>query len=180
MYDKDMQKFFVYARFLSKCLPKGENEKVDLSDKLILEYYKLDKTFSGDIALEKSEGYVANIKGGIGGKEKKEDPLSVIIDKMNERFGTNFSEQDRVLQQVSDVIKRDQKIVNAVADTDKALYKYLFKARVKDIMVQLYEQNDKFFMELFTDEEKLEFTMNMLSEAVYKDIRKNILTEKRI
>ena len=29
MFDKDMQKFFVYARLLEKCLPKGENETVD-------------------------------------------------------------------------------------------------------------------------------------------------------
>ena len=63
MYDKDMQKFFVYAKFLEKCLPKVKNNKVDISDKIILEYYKLSKTFEGSIAMEKSEGYVANIKG---------------------------------------------------------------------------------------------------------------------
>lgn len=35
---------------------------------------------------------MANIKGGVGSKEKKEDSLSVIIDKMNERFVTAFTE----------------------------------------------------------------------------------------
>lgn len=172
MYDKDMQKFFVYARFLSKCLPKGENKKVDLSDKLILEYYKLDKTFSGDIALEKSEGYVPNIKGGIGGKEKKEDPLSVIIDKMNERFGTAFSEQDKVLEQMKSDFAKDEKIVNAVKADDKSLFKYLYEQKFKDVAVNRYEENDKFFMSLFSDEEKMNFIMNMMAEVVYRELRK--------
>jgi type I restriction enzyme R subunit len=172
MYDKDMQKFFVYARFLGKCLPKGENEKVDLSDKLILEYYKLDKTFSGDIALEKTEGYVANIKGGIGGKEKKEDPLSIIIDKMNDRFGTAFSEQDKVLEQMKSDFAKDEKIVNAVKSDDKSLFKYLYEQKFKDVAVNRYEENDKFFMSLFSDEEKMNFIMNMMAEVVYRDLRK--------
>ncbi len=141
MYDKDMQKFFVYARFLSKCLPHNSNNgKVDLSDKLILEYYKLDKTFEGNISLEKSEGYVANIKGGIGGKEKKEDPLSVIIDKMNDRFGTAFTEQDKVLEQMKSDFAKDEKIVNAVKSDDKSLFKYLYEQKFKDVAVNRYEE----------------------------------------
>lgn len=172
MYDKDMQKFFVYARFLGKCLPKGENEKVDLSDKLILEYYKLDKTFSGDIALEKTEGYVANIKGGIGGKEKQEDPLSIIIDKMNDRFGTAFTEQDKVLEQMKSDFAKDEKIVNAVKSDDKSLFKYLYEQKFKDVAVNRYEENDKFFMSLFSDEEKMNFVMNMMAEVVYRELRK--------
>ncbi|MBY6836771.1 type I restriction endonuclease subunit R [Clostridium botulinum] len=172
MYDKDMQKFFVYARFLSKCLPKGENVKIDLSDKLMLEYYRLDKTFSGDILLEKSEGYVANIKGGIGGKEKKEDSLSVIIDKMNDRFGTAFTEQDKVLEQMKSDFAKDEKIVNAVKADDKSLFKYLYEQKFKDVAVNRYEENDKFFMSLFSDEEKMNFIMNMMSEVIFNKLKK--------
>lgn len=172
MYDKDMQKFFVYARFLSKCLPKGDNTKVDLSDKLILEYYKLDKTFSGDILLEKSEGYVANIKGGVGGKQKKEDSLSVIIDNMNERFGTQFTEQDKVLQQINNDLYKDEKIVNAAKSNDKSLFKYLYEQRFKDAAVNRYEQNDQFFMSLFSDEEKMNFIMKMMLEVAFKELRR--------
>ena len=176
MYDKDMQKFFVYARFLSKCLPKGESGKVDLSHKLILEYYRLDKTFSGDIILEKSEGYVANIKGGVGSKVKKQDSLSVIIEKMNERFGTAFTEQDKVLEQMKNDFAKDEKIVNAVKANDRSLFKYLYEQRFKDVAVNRYEENDKFFMSLFSDEEKMNFIMNMMSEVIFKELRssKNI------
>lgn len=171
MYDKDMQKFFVYAKFLAKCLPKGENEKVDISDKVILEYYKLSKTFEGSIAMETTEGYVANIKGGVGGKQKNEDPLSIIIEKMNERFGTAFSEQDKVLDQMKSDFAKDEKIVNAAKSNDKSLFKYLYEQRFKDVAVNRYEENDNFFMSLFSDEEKMNFVMSMMSEVIFNELK---------
>lgn len=62
----------------------------------MLQYYKLTKTSEGSIALE-SGPRLPNIKGGVGIKDKKKDPRSVIIDKMNEKFGTQFTEKDKVL-----------------------------------------------------------------------------------
>ena len=62
------------------CIPKEDGDKIDLSDDLILEYYKLKKTYEGDIKLEGGEE-VGTISAEAGGKEKKKDPLSVIIKK---------------------------------------------------------------------------------------------------
>lgn len=172
MFDKDMQKFFVYARLLEKCLPKGENEKIDIEDKVILEYYKLEKSFQGSVILEATEGYVGNIKGNTGGREKKKDSLSVIIDKMNERFGTQFSEQDKVLEQMKADFAKDEKIVNAVKAGDKSLFKYLYEQKFKDVAVNRYEENDNFFMSLFGDEAKMKFIMDMMSEVIFNELRK--------
>lgn len=171
MFDKDMQKFFVYARLLEKCLPKGENETVDIQDKVILEYYKLEKSFEGSIVLETTEGYVGNIKGNTGGREKKKDTLSVIIDKMNERFGTKFSEQDKVLEQMKADFAKDEKMINAAKSNDKSLFKYLYEQKFKDVAVNRYEENDKFFMSLFGDEDKMKFVMDMMSEVIFNDLK---------
>lgn len=172
MFDKDMQKFFVYARLLEKCLPKGENEKIDIEDKVILEYYKLEKSFQGSVILEATEGYVGNIKGNTGGREKKKDSLSIIIDKMNERFGTQFSEQDKVLEQMKADFAKDEKIVNAVKAGDKSLFKYLYEQKFKDVAVNRYEENDNFFMSLFGDEAKMKFIMDMMSEVIFNELKK--------
>lgn len=166
-----MQKFFVYVKFLSKCLPKDDAEKVDISDKVILECYRLSKTFDGDIIMEKNAGGIANIKGGVSGKEKKKDPLSVIIKKMNERFGAEFTEQDKVLEQMKADFAKDDKIVNAAKANDKSLFKYLYEQRFKNVAVNRYEQNDKFFMSLFGDEAKMKFVMDMMAEVVFNELR---------
>ena len=171
MFDKDIQKFYVYAKLLEKCLPKGANETVDVSDKIILEYYKLEKSFEGSVVLEATEGYVGNIKGSTGGREKKKDSLSVIIEKMNERFGTVFSEQDKVLEQMKVDLAKDEKIVNAVKSNDKSLFKYLYEQKFKDVAVNRYEENDKFFMSLFSNEGKMKFIMDMMLEVIFNELK---------
>lgn len=57
---------------------------------------------------------------------------------------------------------KDEKIVNAVKSNDKSLFKYLYEQKFKDVAVNRYEENDKFFMSLFSDEEKMNFIMNMM------------------
>ena len=170
MYDKDMQKFYDYGKFLLTCIPKDDKDKIDLSDQLILEYYKLQKSFEGDIGLE-SGGSIEPISGEAGAKEKKKDPLSVIIEKMNERFGTQFTQQDKVLDQMKEDFAQDEKMKNAAKIGDKSLFKVLYEQKFKDVAVNRYEKNDNFFMDLFGDENKLKFVMNMMSEVIYQDLK---------
>lgn len=47
MLDKDIHKFSVYAKFLLMQLPKGSTERVSVDDKVLLEYYCLEKDFEG-------------------------------------------------------------------------------------------------------------------------------------
>jgi type I restriction enzyme, R subunit len=86
--------------------------------------------------LESTDDYIPNIKGGVGRKEKKQDPLSVIIDKVNERFGTAFTELDKVLEQMKADFAKDEKMANAAKSNDKSLFKYLYEQRFKDAKVR--------------------------------------------
>ena len=86
LFDKDIHRFSVYAKFLYQMLPKGHTiDKIDLNDKISLEYYKLEKTFEGPIGLESTDGGYVPVTGEAGHKELKKDPLAVIIDKINEK-----------------------------------------------------------------------------------------------
>lgn len=44
LFDKNIHKFSVYAKFLYTMLPKGGRDKVYVDDKVLLEYYRLKKT----------------------------------------------------------------------------------------------------------------------------------------
>ena len=81
-------------------LPKGSSEKVYIDDKVLLEYYKLEKDFEGSIKLEPTEEGFTPITGEAGRREKKKNPLTVIISKINEKYGTTFTEMDKVLLQI--------------------------------------------------------------------------------
>ena len=48
-------------------LPKAhDGEKINIDDKVILEYYKLEKDFEGPIELESTEGGYTPISGDSG------------------------------------------------------------------------------------------------------------------
>ena len=61
---------------------------------------RLEKDFEGPIELESTEGGYTPISGDSGHREPKKDPLTVIIDKINEKYGTHFTEMDKVLVQM--------------------------------------------------------------------------------
>lgn len=172
LMDKDLQKFFVYGKFLYKCLRKVKTEKVDLSDKLVLEYIKQTKLEEGAIELEKKAGTATPIKGGTGTSKKKTEPLSAIIEKFNERFGTSFSNQDKVLEQVMEDMKGDQYLVISAQNKDQTAFNTQFDSKFKDVMIDRYSKNDAFFKELFTDKDKLDFLKDLLGQLAYKDLGK--------
>ena len=69
---------------------------VDLEGKLKLEYYKLQKTFQGEIALDEAKTvYVPAKHKGVKGMDEK-TPLDEVIAKINEKFKGNFTEGDKV------------------------------------------------------------------------------------
>ncbi|MBQ5664252.1 MAG: hypothetical protein IIV41_00105, partial [Akkermansia sp.] len=80
LFDKDIHKFSVFAKFLYMWLPKGDRPVVDIDDKVLLEYYRLEKDFEGGIQLEPAEGGFVPITGEAGHREPKKDPLTVIIE----------------------------------------------------------------------------------------------------
>ena len=56
MFDKDMHKEYLFLSYLIGLLPPEPEDPVDLEGKLKLEYYKLQKTFEGEIRLENVDG----------------------------------------------------------------------------------------------------------------------------
>src|SRR5699024_547202 len=108
--DIELHKLYVYLSYLLRKLPKKPNERVYLADDVALEYYRNQKVFEGQIQLE-TQGKVnidpAQHAGGAAPEEEKEK-LSSIIDRMNEKFGTDFDPQDK--------LSRDQLVEDMVQD----------------------------------------------------------------
>lgn len=172
LFDKDMQKLYVYTKYLSKLLPKNSSEKVNLDDELLLEYYKLQKTADGKITLKEQEGSVSPILGvNVSGSDKEKGTLSEIIEKFNKKYGITFSEQDKVLAQVKSDIMKDEQIVNAAKSGDKTAFRALYEKKFNEIVINRYEENDKFFKSLFENEDKLEFIRKSLLDDLYDELR---------
>ena len=172
LFDKEIHKFSVYARFLSMQLPKGHGEHVDVDDKVLLEYYRLEKDFDGAIELESAEGGFVPITGEAGRREQKKDPLTVLIDKINERYGTNFTEMDKVLIQMENDYASQSKWQSYARNNDRKTFMLLFEKDFPNMAAQRYEQNDDFFVRLFSEPELMKQVMETVGSVLYQRLRK--------
>ena len=179
MFDKDIQKLYIFTKYLAKLLPKNNEEKVNLDDELLLEYYKLQKTSEGKITLENSEGIIPPVKdGGVVSKNKEKDSLSEIIDKFNKKFGTEFSKLDKVMSDFKEDIMKDEQISNAGKKGDKTAFNTLYEKKFTDIAMTRYDESmkasketDDFFKGLFENADKFKFFKELLLTEVYKELR---------
>ncbi len=171
LFDRDIHKFSVYAKHLYTMLPKGGQERVSVDDKVLLEYYRLEKDFEGDIQLEGSPEGFRPITGEAGRKEKKRDPLTVIIDKINEKYGTSFTEMDKVLLQMENDYASQEKWHSYAQNNDRKTFMLLFEKDFPNMAATRYEQNEDFFVKMFSDPEMMNQVMETIGSVLYERLR---------
>lgn len=172
LFDKDIHKFSVYAKFLATMLPKGDGEKVNVDDKVLLEYYRLEKGYEGSIELESTGEGFRPITGESGRREKKKDPLAVLIEKINEKFGTNFTEMDKVLLQLENDYASEEKWQSYAKNNDRKTFMLLFEKDFPEMAATRYEQNDDFFVRMFSDPDMLKQVMDSIGTVLYERLKK--------
>lgn len=180
LFDKDIHKFSVYSKFLYTMLPKGQGgEKVNIDDKVLLEYYKLEKDFEGAIELESADGGYVPISGEAGHREPKKDPLTIIIDKINERFGTQFTEMDKVLVQMENDYAKQEKWQSYAKNNDRSTFMLLFEKDFPSMAAERYEQNDEFFRRLFGDPDMMKQVMDTVGAVLYERLKKQFIYDPK-
>lgn len=172
MFDPDLHKFSVYAKFLYKVLPKTRGPYITIDDKVLLEYYKLEKEFDGSISLSGLEGGIGGIKGEAGARPKKSNSLAEIIAAINEKFRTNFTEMDKVLEQIQEDFLADDKLVSFAQNNDEEMFGLKFEQEFENFAAKRYEANDAFFVKMFTDSGVMKSIVDMLKPIIYRKMRK--------
>lgn len=145
---------------------------MDVDDKVLLEYYRLEKDFEGSIELEPSEGGYVPISGEAGHKEPKKDPLTVIIDKINDKYGTQFTEMDKVLVQMENDYATQDKWQSYAQNNDRKTFMLLFQKDFPTVAAQRYEQNEAFFVKMFSDPEMMQMVMDTVGGVLYERLKK--------
>ena len=172
LFDKNLHKFSVYAKFLAMQLPKADIEEVNVDDKVLLEYYRLEKDFDGAVELKGTEEGFTPITGEAGRREKKKDPLTVLIDKINKRYGTNFTEMDKVLVQMENDYAAQDKWQSYAKNNDRKTFMLLFEKDFPNMAAQRYEQNDDFFVRMFSDPDMMKQVMETVGSVLYERLKK--------
>lgn len=94
--DLALERDYLFCRALMFFVRHDASGGVDLGSEVELTHLKLDRTFAGSVSLDNTQGEVSTIFAGTGPQRRDEpEPLSVIIAQLNERFGTDWTPEDR-------------------------------------------------------------------------------------
>jgi type I restriction enzyme R subunit len=111
--DPFLEMLYSYGRFLLPHLPLDRDaERVKLGDEVGLQYYRLRRIHSGEIALGEGDpkGVKSTTEVGTGKAKDEKVPLSEIIQILNERFATGFTEEDLLFfEQIKEKASRIRK-----------------------------------------------------------------------
>ncbi|MEK5136377.1 type I restriction endonuclease [Priestia sp. FSL W8-0001] len=183
-FDMELLEENIYTSYLLKFIPKEKREKVDIADKVKLEYYKLQKDFEGEIMLvaENEEGgelkhpeeFNANVK-----PVEERDSLEEIIHRINERFPNNFSPQDRVIVETlhkAFTQEVDAKIVNMAKNNSQEMFENsLFKDVFLDRVMDEYTKNTEAYQRLIgSDDSYFKTVYAFIAADVYKTLRSEV------
>ncbi|MFB4165468.1 type I restriction endonuclease subunit R [Alteribacillus sp. JSM 102045] len=172
--DIDLHKRFVYLSYLLKKLPRKPQDPVYLSDDVALKYYRNEKVFEGSISLTEEGGQNLNPTqyGGSGSKEEEKERLSSIIDRINERFGTEFTEADKLSRdQLLADMKANETLAERAQNNTKDNFKFSYEKTFMDFVIDRMQQNEKFFMKVLEDSDFKQFLMEDMFDEVYTDLR---------
>lgn len=171
MFDRELHKFYLYAKFLLKILPGDEVQNVSVSDKIELEYYRIEKQFEGSITLEEGKGGIAGIAGSAGAGERTTDTLEELIQKINERHGTEFTEMDKLFLQVHNDYVRDEKWKGYANSTDESAFLDLFLKDFLTILITRLSQNKEFGDVLMNDADLVTQIGKNMGRSLFRELR---------
>ena len=173
--DPDLEKLYSFGRFLLPHLPvAGDVSIINPEDDVALRYYRLERISSGTIDLDTPDAVEVKSPTDVGtGKATDEDaPLSDIIGVLNERFGTEFGEEDRLFfQQIKEKALTNKQIVQTAEANPIDKFELGIRQKIESIMIQRMSENDEIVSRYMDDHEFQNEIFPLLAKEIFDTAR---------
>lgn len=175
--DADLEKLYVFARLLRRYLPVRKDELPrEIQNNIDMESYRVQQSRTGKIALERGEGQVEpqTQKGGYAPPPEQLEPLSQIIRELNERFGTDFTEADKVfIRELEKRLADDAALQASVRANPPENARLTFDHIVGDRLQDMIETNFEFYKRVTDDRDFARFFIDWLFERYLKKTKRD-------
>jgi type I restriction enzyme R subunit len=159
---------------LAKLPPPGDGKAFVLDDEVALRFFRLQQMTEGSIDLAQGEAYP--LKGptdvGTGGVKDEAVSLSSLIDRLNERFGTDFTEADQLFfDQIRASAENDENIAEAARANNFANFAAYFDRMLDELFIARMEGNEEIFSRVMTDTEFRSAAHEHLAREIFQRAR---------
>jgi type I restriction enzyme R subunit len=175
--DSELEKLYAFVRnLIAKLPPPGDGKAFALDDEVALRFFRLQQMTEGSIEL--SDGEADPLKGptdvGTARTPEEQVTLSSLIDKLNERFGTTFTEADQLFfDQIRASAEEDEKIVEAARANNLANFSSYLDRMLDELFIDRMEGNEEIFSRVMTDKEFRSAAHEHLAREIFRRVRES-------
>jgi len=174
--DVALEKYYQFARFLRKALPK-ENERlpVDILENIDMDSYRIQETSSGKVMIN-ADGTLKQVEDGPRHPNPEEKaPLSEIIHYINENFGTDFTDEDKLSYFADDMEKRlvGNPVLRQTFNPEinsKENIRIAFGNFFEDTLVEMLSTNKEIFKKINDDEAFAAIFKDYMFKRIYSQV----------
>jgi type I restriction enzyme, R subunit len=181
--DVDLEKLYQFLRHLHRKLPvSGDRLPVEIIENINMDSYRIQQTSSGKIALADEEGRLGPTRKPEAFRRPEEElaPLSIIIQEINERFGADFTEEDKVKHFAEDMQRRlveNDKLARAADPkvNTRDNFKLIFNDYFDDVLNDMIDSNIDIYTKINDD---IDFG-NIFKKALFESVYRYLIGKKK-
>jgi type I restriction enzyme R subunit len=158
----------------------GTVERLDLGSEVELTHLRHQMTFSGSLELTSETGEVRSFFGeGTGSQQELDlENLSSIVEVLNDRFGTDLSEVDKLLlDQFEEDWVADDELSDQAKSNSLDNFGLAFNRKFLNTIIARVDTNDEIFKKILDDEEFKSAVEGYYLRKVYSRLRETSLPE---
>lgn len=178
--DTDLEVLYEFGRQLYGKLPIQRSEVPrELLQYVDLDSYRLQRTHAGSLSVDRNNEpldpqVTTGAQGGSGTTEAPEEPLSEILRHLNERFGYDFTEDDKVfLQQWADNVAERDAVRTSIRVNAPDDARLTFEQVATDELQEMIDANFELYKRISEDDDfadvLLDFLFDKLRERVEEE-----------
>ncbi len=173
--DSELERFYTFVRnLLLKLPPPSHGETFVLDDEVALRFFRLQQMSEGSIDL--SEGDADPLKGptdvGTARTKDQKVALSSLIERLNERFGTNFTYADQLFfDQIRISAESNERISDAALANNFENFSSYLGSALDDLFIARMEGNEEIFSKVMTDTEFRSVAHEHLAHEIFQRVR---------
>ena len=177
--DTELEALYYYGKFLLLRLPRTDRGGgVDLDGAVVLTHLRTDLVAEHqNLSLtDGTDDPLVGPQGGGRGKQNEQplEALSALINALNERFGMDLGEADRIwFEQQESVLRHDEDVRVVALNNDFQQFEVYLEPKVQDKIVDRHEANDGLFQAYFDKPEFREQMLKWLTKSLYDGIRED-------
>lgn len=172
--DASLERLFLYGKLLLADLPERPGDPMpQLSRSVQLTHLRLAVTGEGAIGLEAADeaGIALPGEGKGSATEPMLDKLSALIAVMNEKYGADLGESDKIwVDQQWSVVMEDDEMREVALHNDRSQFGLVLEEKIKDLLLVRQDKNGELFSQFFTNADFQQMLLGYLA-GTYDEFR---------